>query len=603
MLASGAFALGILLAGVLALLVASPAEAGIRKDLKRLRGASCQPRYEVVAKKDHDAEEIAKARAGLFNVKGIEVRLVPPVDWDQDPIGSLAFRSRLHSLKWLDVLFYAYRETGDRDALRQARRLAVDWVKRNKLGTPGLSFRVWFDKVVGDRAPYLAYATRAAKCERMLPRRQAIRLLRSLNRHGKWLRDPDRYSNTNRGLFMDHSLVLLGRQMRFMGRDARKWRRQGRRRFVRNMRDHTLSDGRFYLEHSSQYHQLVRTLLDRFLPVSGKKHRRKLRRFSRQMEDTARWLVTPDGKTVAFGDSNRDSVSERLEAAAASTRGMNVLPRTGLAFVRPGPDSYLSFLSDYHSGTHKQQDELSFDLYEQGTPIVSDTGYYHSDPDRWWKYSRDNTAHTTLTVGGKSFPIDGRLAYGSGIKAAGTGSGWYAIEAKNPVLRSLHGVHHKRTLLYKPGEAAIVLDRVRSPRQHRYNRFLQIGRGIDAEPDGDRIDLDKGRRFSGGIYSESSAGPESVTMWRGEEGDPMRGLVFPRFRTAVPRWTIRYRSEGSSIDYATTIALRGSRQLRAHLTGPLRRTMTLRLSSDGAPDRVLTISRQGEGLTVTEAPG
>ena len=43
---------------------------------------------------------------------------------------------------------------------------------------------------------------------------------------------------------------------------------------------------------------------------------------------------------------------------------------------------YLAVTDGFHNLTHEHADELSFELFDHGAGIVSDTGLYHKDPGR-----------------------------------------------------------------------------------------------------------------------------------------------------------------------------------------------------------------------------
>ena len=139
-------------------------------------------------------DEINAAKHGVFNISGVNVKIKRNMNWAYDPVGAESFRARLNDLRWLDTLLYAYRERNDVKALQRAKRIVVDWVENNPLRAPPTD-RTWFDKVAGDRAPYIAYVTRAAECEGLLENQNLARkLLGSVQQHVRFLADRDHYS-------------------------------------------------------------------------------------------------------------------------------------------------------------------------------------------------------------------------------------------------------------------------------------------------------------------------------------------------------------------------------------------------------------------------
>ena len=564
-----------------------------RGAVKKLDHSPCEPKYAVRVARPASPEEIKAAKYGDFDISGVKVHIKRNMDWTYDPLGSATFRGRLHDLRWLDPLFYAYREHGDIRALQRAKRIVVDWVENNPLRAPTTD-RTWFDKVAGDRAPYIAYLTRAAACEGLLKNDGLARkLLGSVEQHIRFLSNPDLYSPTNRGLFMDMGLIFSGRQMRFLP-GATKARNRGERRFVGNVNDHVIPGEGMWLEHSTTYQFLTVNVIQRFLEIE-KKSRPGLEGLLKTMEDTAAWMTEPDLHWVQAGDSYGDKADRFAQAISRDQRGMRVLSKSGMAFVKK-KDSYLSLLSDYHSSIHRHSDDLSFDLYESGHRIVSDTGIPDKDFGTPYLFAISAAAHSVVEVDGQDFPRDDAHAYGSGLLASGEGDGWYAIEATNPLVAA-QGVDHRRLLLYKPGSILIVADRLRSQRNHSYRSFFQFGPDFGLQEDGDRLNLHAGSdRVS--VFNDSTADlRRSVTRGQSE---PLFGYVYTDFRTRDPRWVETTTAEGSDVDNVTTFSINPDKQLHASAVGSLEDTSSFDIDEDGQLKKTLTVVRNGGELTITQ---
>src|SRR5829696_320851 len=164
-------------------------ENGGREDraLGQLNRAGCPP-YRAISELKYSSEARRAARRWKFTVFHFQTRLKPPIDWEQDPYQSRSYRQNLHGLTWIDTLLYAYGRTGDEATLRQARDIALDWIKSiPRRFRPGRRGFAWHPKSASDRATYLGYVTRAAGCKGLLNAKQARILVRSLNAHGKYL--------------------------------------------------------------------------------------------------------------------------------------------------------------------------------------------------------------------------------------------------------------------------------------------------------------------------------------------------------------------------------------------------------------------------------
>lgn len=582
------------LALLLALAAPSRADAKVpRGAIKALVKADCPPNYAVRVNRSYKPEEIAAAKDGVFRIEGQDVRITRPMNWNFDPVGSLDFQARLNDLRWLDVLFYAYRENDDLAALRQAKTIVVDWVKQNPRKSP-INARTWFDKVVGDRSPYVAYALRAGFCERMINRKLARNLLDSVNKHGSFLAKPAIYSDTNRGLFMDLGLVFTGRQVPFLQK-AGKWRKRGQGRFVQNIQRHTIFGEGFWLEHSTTYQFLVINILERFLEVDHK-DRPLLDKLLSQMHEIAGWLTMPDKRWLQAGNSYQEESDGFAKKIAGDLGGLKTLPESGLAFVRR-KHQYLSFLANFHSSTHKHSDELSFDLFEKDTRLISDTGLFTKDPGPRYDFAQSAIAHNVLTVDGLEFPRSDSDAYGSGLLATGEGDGWFGMLGRNPLLDRL-GVDHRRLLLYRPTFGLIVADRIRSERSHSYRRYLHFGPQLDLQYLPDKLRL-TGNGAEISVFSQSTVPEQERRVEKGRD-DPFQGFVFPGFQDQEQRWSSWFTTEGSNVDSVISIALNPNREARAAAQGPLGDQVGFDVFENGELTRIVNVTRNEGTLAITQ---
>jgi Heparinase II/III-like protein len=530
----------------------------------------------------YSAAEIDAAKRGRFEVFHVPVKLVPPVDWASDPLEAHRYRQNLYKLRFLGPLLQAYHERGDTAALRRAADLALDFARSNRLGAPATSGEAWTDKVVGDRIPYLAYSARAAGCEGILERGQAAALLDSLEQHAGYLTEPANYVPDNHGLFADTGLLLLSRYLPFVP-SARRWARLARHRFLETLRGR-VADG-VWLEHSCAYQFLAIRAVERFARLRG--HDPQLGRLLRSMKDAAGWLVEPDREICQFGDSNLEPVPAWGLRRADEVSGMRTFRHAGFAVVRTGEGGgadggYLAVTAGFHNLTHKHADELSFELYDRGHRVVTDTGLYHKDPGAAREFVVSPPAHSVLTVDGRDWAIgDSRADYGSAIVATGRGAGWYAVQGRNPLVAD-QGVRHRRLFLYRPGRALVILDRVRAGEPHRYDRYLQLGPEIRlGDRDADSLEIEA-PGFRGSILDQ---GADDRRMARGRRS-PLAGWTSPDFRIFKPRWTVDLRSRDADALETIVVSLDGS-------TGPV-----LRSRWDGDEARVALAGRREQATAL-----
>jgi hypothetical protein len=448
---------------------------------------------------------------------------------------------------------------------------------------------------VGDRTPLLAYVLRAAACEALLAPAEQRALLAGLAEHGRVLAARRNYTPDNHGLFVDLGLARLTVFLPFL-EQAPQWRATARERFESTLRKR-LSQG-MWLEHSSAYQFLAIRPLDSMLNVLGGDE--ELAALRDEMQVAAAWFVRPDGEMTQFGDSNLEPVPDW---AQGSLEGSRAFFGAGFAFVRaPGPDGdlgYLAVTDGFHNTTHKHADELSFELFDRGVPVVTDTGLYHKDPGEIRDFVLSNRAHSGLAVDGLDLPIaDGSLAYGSGLTAVGSGDGWYAIQGANRLLDE-QGVAHSRLFLYRPGVALVIVDALDSELAHTYTRYLQLGPEVELGDGDDSSVQIAAPTLGGAIYDVPGDNPAERSEARDQE-IPLQGLTSPDFREWIPRWTLAFVDTGATETRALTIAL-DETGLRATAATTDGETTTVELTDTAGATSTLEVTRDRRKLTVAAA--
>lgn len=567
------------------------------------RSDPCPGRYVIGVEDDEDgaptrlSSDLTANRSGRFSIiDQPAVRLVAPVDWRQDPYRSEAWRSKLHSFKWLEPLLRLYGRNRSKAVLAQARDLVLDWVRQN----PAPRGFGWDDKLSGERAEVVAYVLAAGQCARILTAQQRATLRSAAEDHGRFLANPDNYNAGNHGLFQDRGLMVLAGRLPSLPQAA-GWRRGAIARFRARLpiqRQEAVG-----LEHSPGYHLLVIDLIENVLAIPGAGDA-ALRTTANRMRSMLGWFVTPTGILTRLGDTALRPAPSWARAGARRKRGIAPTRRSGYGIVKLG-SSYLSVAGGYHPFGHKQADELSFELYDRGRAIVTDTGRYGAARDRndeaktaALAYTKSSQAHSVLQVDGKPFQFNGQRPYGSAITATGSGAGWWAIEGRNPLL-SGQGVGHTRLFLYRPGRALVVVDRVRSGGAHAYTRLFQFDPRVTATPAPGRAVSLRSGTFRGALTTTGAATPEIVVGRR----DPLLGFTASanKFAPLIPRVAVSYTSGARSATLVSVISLAGRGSASVVRTSPTQ--TVIRLTGSGGPPTQVSALRRGTRLVVSARAG
>jgi hypothetical protein len=488
---------------------------------------------------------------GRFYVYGKATELRIPIEWRQDPHQSRSWCYELHTLTWLKEALARHAKGGDVETLAVARDVVLDWAHTHLRSEQEQSEFAWYDMAVGLRAPYVAYVLRASLAEGMLEAEDAQLLLEAAERHGVELAAGDNYSEgNNHGLFQDEGLYLLAGLLPALPAAA-AWQELALARIKATLKATVSFDDGAHLEHSPAYHFAILDLVARL--AANVSELPELGDLLRRMRRTAAWQVTPSGRMAQLGDTDDLRAPKWARDTASSLRGMNALFEAGQAFVREG-DSYLAVSAAHHSAAHKHADDTGFLLIEDGQVILGDAGrwgYYEDEPDRI--YARSAAAHNVLTVDGQDFDWRGAEPYGSGLEVARENDGWHSIVVHNPLLAK-QGVDHWRVLLYRPGEALLVLDGVRSAEEHEYARHFHFGTHLEAERDGDgRISI------TGKGVAVTLTDVGSITQLSLERGDDefRGGWTYPGDREQEAIWTVTLRSRATSTNFVTALTFRG----------------------------------------------
>jgi len=520
---------------------------------------------------------------GRFYVYGSEARLVPPIEWLQDPQESRTWRYELHTLSWLKEALARHAAGGDVEMLALARDVVLDWA-RSQLHAEGdgRSEFAWYDMAVGLRAPYVAYVLRACLAEESIGEEDAALLLEAAQRHGAFLADGANYAAANNhGLFQDEGLYLLARLLPALPA-AGAWRELALTR-IRATLAATVSfaDGA-HLEHSPAYQFAILDLVARL--AANVAELPELGPLLDRMRRAATWQVTPAGRLAQLGDTDDLAAPAWARDTSRDLRGLHVLREAGQAFVREG-GSYLAVSAAYHGPAHKHADDSGFLLVENGQIVLGDAGrwgYYEDEPDRL--YARSAAAHNVLTVDGRDFDWRRAEPYGSGLELAEERDGWYMIVVRNPLLAA-QGVEHRRRLLYRPAVALIVVDEVRAEEEHEYERRFHFGPEVRAERTGDgRIDL-SGKGLAATLTD--LGGDTRLVLTQGRD-EPRLGWTYPGDRKRTPVWSATLRSTAGDATLAAALTLSGEpiEELPAGVGGgALSRSKRSRLALQTTPGR------------------
>jgi heparinase II/III-like protein len=385
-----------------------------------------------------ELEQAGNCLANTFEFYGERHPVGGDIDWDYNP-GTDHWVHDLNRFAYLDILVRASRTTGDDKYAGKAAALVLDWVDKNPVT------RSWFWTLDSMRdttnGAWRSYLNIAIHCQRwavhfdtLVPFWTPPELLRVL----KSLHDQLGYLEQVIPTMTNNWIVIGANGM--LGTTARVPELRDRQIFIdyawekasAEAARQVLPDG-MQFELTQGYHMCVLRLLLNMTEVSraaGIPVPDNIDAVTAKMLDYTMHTITPDGRTVAFNDSDpgsgaayRDVLAEqgrlrdRADWLYVGTGGKEGTPPAelskafeygGVYAMRTGWDAdatYLALDGGPWGYSHQHDDRLSFILSALGRPFIIDPGRYLYDDHN--PYSRQNylnttRAHSTIGVDGEN---------------------------------------------------------------------------------------------------------------------------------------------------------------------------------------------------------
>lgn len=467
----------------------------------------------------------------------------------------------------IDTLILAWQQTGKAEYVEGALRIVDDW-HRYHIEQRRSSYYGWGDMATGIRAMKLAWfldkALRGA-IEVDGPRRS--RLLSLADRHAQVLRQEGFIAEGNHGLFQTHGLLALCRTLPHLAncQDAVAYAERATERLLRTQ----FTEEGGHREHSPAYHMFVADIVKRMLRSGWYDDFTGVRALVARIESNRVWMYHPNGEGVLVGDSEREAGQVRFpagtvgcdvgESVPLDCYRLKVLRETGYAIARSDwavlveSSSMLFLTAAFHSSIHKHADDLSFELFDHGELILTDTGKYKYDNDPWRDFAVSSRAHNTLEINGTSSSILPENAYGSGLLTAVLNNGRYRFIAEAPQADT--GRTHRRHLYYAPRRSLLVIDEVDGPEPTSVTQWFHFSPQVDVSP----ADVDG--RFVALLSSGRQVHVERVdagcpgTLYRGLSSPFIQGWTSTSYGVLVPRSTIGFHCDMAARAYVTLFIL------------------------------------------------
>lgn len=409
---------------------------------------------------------------------------------------------------------------------------------------------VWYDMSVGFRALVLAFfSNRIAYYKIDLTNQQQELLFSVVTKHISNLSYEPAFSLNNHGLFQIQGLMALLNLFDIPESDKLKSYSMDK---MYDLITSQFSQEGIHKEHSPHYHFYA---LDTAISiVKTGWYDKSIEEYINKAVDARKWLIDPLRRPICVGDSiltEQTSVNfpeqtseEKYIYADFSTSGYNII-RSNWA-QSPNTSSMLFMTGMYHTKAHKHRDCLSFDLFENGTRIICDSGKYGYRSDKYRNYFLSSRAHNSVEIEG--FDIIKMKPYGSNL---------LPVKELKENCFELSGsldypaIKHNRFLTYKPAEFLLVHDDLKFTRERSFTQWFHLEKSFHVvRVDGNSVHLtdNNGNR----VRIENFNKDIKLVLHYGDD-DAMQGFISDRDYKYEPGVAIGFNGNAKAIQLCTLI--------------------------------------------------
>jgi hypothetical protein len=190
----------------------------------------------------------------------------------------------------------------------------------------------------------------------------------------------------------------------------------------------------------------------------------------------------------------------------------------------------------FFNPTHRQADDFSFEWFEHGRKILSDSGHYGYTNDKWERYFDSTSAHNTIEVDGQDYSTREDGAYGNAVRSA-----QQSTEGIRIILQVDHddlGFWHRRQIDHHPGEELRIKDSVRSDHPRTYVQWHHFAPTFELSGSAESFELDDGEMLVELTTSTSCGDHTTYQKIRGQIEPRIQGWVSLAARERQERWAL-----------------------------------------------------------------
>lgn len=505
-----------------------------------------------------------------------------PVDWQADPFKEDNWQFLLHSFYMLDPLLVADDFRKSESDINAAIKIVSDWNDFHLIKGRSAKYS-WYNMAVGMRSAKIAYLHNRLRYHHpaLLDASAEAMFSALAQAHvAPVVKGDIPLRMTNHGLFQIHGVVALCREFPTIAacKESQDFVRRNLDRIIAAQFD----DEGMHLEHSPAYHRFTLNKLEALESTGWYKEFPRIPAVSRKARSNLFWLIDPSARFWGVGDSipseqpgyeslelPKNECPSDLDPEKGIPKACVVMREfdSGYVSIKTLPSipvnyaSGLFFQGGFHSSVHKHLDDQSFELFELGSRLIVDSGYYGYMAHPMRRYMLSTRAHNTVEVDGKDFSRSDVHAYGSAIRSADSFRDYFKIQGR--VDHKKLGAAHSRQLLYRPGKWLMVRDWVSGGQARKVTQWFHF------HPDVVLLrNSAESASFSlhGAEFSISSTSGCELRLDRGVKSPRLQGWYSPAQGIAVPNYALGFSCQKAGpLEVVLAFSSEGRREIEGRL--------------------------------------
>jgi hypothetical protein len=290
----------------------------------------------------------------------------------------------------------------------------------------------------------------------------------------------------------------------------------------------------------------------------------------KKVEENKVWMVHPDKRIVTVGDSS-EGTALRINFPKGDPSCINDFSRRidcylSRAFTRSGygivrsdwsvpqaEASMLFFMAAFHSTAHKLPDDLSFELFEFGERLLTNSGKYSYNEDHFRSFVESTRAHNTVTIDDQSHSLMPHAAYGSGLINVEKRGNFFHLNGE--VTHRAIGTRHHRELLFAPRQWLLVIDHLDANTVRSFTQWFHFGPQIEVNSTGDAAIYEAKLANGRTIRIEQVQPGCSSELVKGRTTPSIQGWVTVSYGKMTPRYSLGFSCSGREKKMVTLFVL------------------------------------------------